>query len=110
MSMRAHQHHEGRGDVFAEALLAVEPELVGGVLAVDARLQRVDVAAGAQPLQRRRTRAGLLAAPPGRRAMQVGGQLQRARVEAGGSSRYWMGSTLSGRARPGRNSTLLCAV
>ena len=37
--------------MFAKTLLAIEPELVGGVVAVDAGFQRVAVAAGAQPLQ-----------------------------------------------------------
>lgn len=48
---RAHQHHEGRGDVLAKALFAVKPELVGGVRAIQAGLQRVAVTAAAQSPQ-----------------------------------------------------------
>jgi hypothetical protein len=76
------------GDVFAEAFAAVEPELVGGVLAVHAGLQRVGVATGAQPLehggdQRR-------AQPPGRRPCSRRSSCASARVRGlkpGGSSR-----------------------
>ena len=48
----AHQHHEGVGDVFAEALLAVEPESVRRIRARGAGFERVGVAARAQPLHR----------------------------------------------------------
>jgi len=40
---RPHHHHEGAGEVLAEALAPVEPELVDRITAVGARLQRVDV-------------------------------------------------------------------
>jgi hypothetical protein len=51
-SHAAHEHGKGRGDVLAKALLAVKPEVIGGVDAVHhAGLQCVGVAAGFQALQ-----------------------------------------------------------
>ena len=84
MSSVAHQHHEGRGDVLAEAGLAVEPEFVRGVVAVDAGLQGVDVAAGAQPLQHRLHEAAGVPAPASCGiGAHLGGQRDRSRVRAG---------------------------
>jgi hypothetical protein len=80
----AQQHHEGRGDVFAKTLLAVEPELVGAVRAKHARLQRVAVAARAQARERRlHQRRGRVGAGRHRRLRaQLRRERERARVEA----------------------------
>ena len=54
---RPHDHHEGGGEVLAEALLAVEPELVdrmpAGVVAVGAGLQGVGIGAAADLVHHR---------------------------------------------------------
>ncbi|MNV35211.1 hypothetical protein D3C71_1266520 [compost metagenome] len=79
----AHQHHEGRGNVFAKAFLAVKPELVGGVLAIDAWIEGVVVAPCAQALQdgiHQNFRAGVRQC---RVCPHLCRQLQGARIEAG---------------------------
>src|SRR5436190_4664235 len=49
----AHDDDEGRGEVLAEAFLAVEPELVDAVASVVSRHERVDEALGTDVLQHR---------------------------------------------------------
>ncbi len=78
---RAQQHCEGRRDVLAEARLLVEPEGIRRVLGVDARLQRVAVAARAQPLQRGLHEGRGAARGDGRLRQHLPGQGTRARIE-----------------------------
>ena len=81
-AQRAHQHHEGGGDVFTKPLLAIKPEFIGAVGAEHAGLQGVDVASGAQTVQHHADEGagiGLRCLPA-----HLSGQLPGARVETGG--------------------------
>ena len=79
---RPHQDDEGRSDVLAKTLLAVEPELVCRVVAEDARVERVGVAAGAQTFEHRTHERGRVGAGQCGVAAHLRGQRDRARVRA----------------------------
>ena len=78
----AHQHHKSVGNVFAKALLAVEPEHVGCVLAREAWRQGIGVAARAQALQHGSDLLFGAAVCQSRFVKQLPGQFAGARVQA----------------------------